>query len=286
MKLLIVEPDPSAAVEIPRSFEGQNEFALVISASLEEAIDSLQRETFDLALVGLRRDQDGVAETTTHLAQACPTLCVGFMVEEPDSQTQALTAQYSALGLIHKPLTPEKIIRALEAAHQTAAAPPATEPASPADKNPAAVGHDLRQAALAEDLIGKRVGPFEVRRKLTTDEWGTLYEALQFGVNRTAALKVLNPALYANQAVTQQFVAYSSAMARAQNPYITSVYEAGESDGLIYYAREYLDDDNLRGRLERDQPLSEDAALETMINIGEALQYEQKNGLLHSPLIL
>lgn len=286
MKLLVLEPDPLAAAEIPRTFEGHSEFALVVSASIEEATDALQREPFDLALVGLIPNQNGVAETSARLAQACPALCVGFMIEESDSAAVAMASQHSVLGLIQKPLTPEKVIRALEVAHEAAAAPAASPPVRPAASTPAGTGHDLRQAALAEELIGKRVGPFEVRRKLTTDDWGTLYEALQFAVNRTAALKVLNPALYADQAVTHQFIAYSSAMARAQNPYITSVYEAGESDGLIYYAREYVDCDNLREHLTRSQFLSEDLALQVIINISEALQYEQKTGLLHSPLIL
>ncbi|MCC7517893.1 MAG: SUMF1/EgtB/PvdO family nonheme iron enzyme [Verrucomicrobiae bacterium] len=143
---------------------------------------------------------------------------------------------------------------------------------------------DLRKEALGEQLIGRMVGPFRVRKRLATDYWGTLYEATQIAVNRTVALKILQPAFYEDPQQVQQFVAFTAAMARAQNPYITAVYEAGESNGLYFYAREYLDGANLHDRCQQGQVLAEELALRVLLNISEALNYEKKNGILHTPL--
>ncbi len=145
---------------------------------------------------------------------------------------------------------------------------------------------DLRSDAGAEQLIGKMVGPFRVDRKIASDYWGTLYEAQQVAVNRPVALKVLNPAFYGNGDRAQQFIGFAGAMARAQNPYIVTVYEAGQANGLIFYAREQVDGASLKERLRRGETLSEDMALRVIMNVGEALHYEKDQGILHLPLMI
>lgn len=145
---------------------------------------------------------------------------------------------------------------------------------------------DLRNEALGEHLVGVMVGPFRVRKRLASDYWGTLYEAVQVAVNRTVALKILQPAFYEDPQQIQQFVSFAAAMARAQNPYITAVYEAGEGNGLYFYAREHLDGASLRKRLQQGQVLTEDLALRVLLNVSEALNYEKVNGILHAPLTM
>lgn len=144
---------------------------------------------------------------------------------------------------------------------------------------------DLRDEAAGEQLVGRVIGPFRVQRKMASDHWGTLYEALQIAVNRPVALKVLRPSFYGDEEQVQQFIAFAGAMAKAQNPYITAVYEAGHENGLTFYAREYLDGDSLGGRRQQGQVLPEDLALRVIINLGEALQYEHQKGILHAPLV-
>lgn len=148
------------------------------------------------------------------------------------------------------------------------------------------VSRNLRREASAENLMGKMVGPFQVHRKISSDKWGTLYEALQVTVNRPVALKVLNPKFYKNEKQVQQFISLAGAMARVQAPYLTAVYEAGRENGLIFYAREYVENSNLREHLQRGLVFPEELALRVIINIGETLNYEKKNKILHIPLLM
>ncbi len=136
-----------------------------------------------------------------------------------------------------------------------------------------------------EQLIGKIVGPFHIISMIASDFWGGLYEAVQTSVDRPVALKVLNPNFYKDQEQVQQFVAFAAAMARVQNPYITIVYEAGRGDGYIFYAREHIVESDFKEFLKQGKSLSEDKALRLVIHIGEALRYEKKHSILHTPLI-
>jgi formylglycine-generating enzyme required for sulfatase activity/DNA-binding response OmpR family regulator len=143
---------------------------------------------------------------------------------------------------------------------------------------------NLRLEALNQQLEGRMLGPFQVLKRIEADNWGTLYEAIQVAVHRPVELKVLHPNLYESPEYIQHFIAFASAMAKAQNPYITVVYEAGESNGLIFYARERVAGASLADRRQQGRLLSEDASLHVIINIGEALNYESKNSILHEPL--
>lgn len=137
-----------------------------------------------------------------------------------------------------------------------------------------------------DQLIGRMVGPFRVIRRINSDDWGAVYEAIQVAVNRPVALKVLNPAFYQDPEKVHQFTAFAASMAMAQNPHLTVVYEAGESDGLIFYAREHLDGSTLQNRVETGNFISEDVALQVVLHIGEALNYEKKSNVRHLPLMM
>jgi formylglycine-generating enzyme required for sulfatase activity len=145
---------------------------------------------------------------------------------------------------------------------------------------------NLVQEAINQQLVGKMVGPFQVTRRMDSDEWGVLYEALQVAVNRTVALKVLNPNWYGEQDKVYDFITFAAAMARVQNPYITAVYEAGEGNGLIFYAREHVGGCNLGERIGFKKWINENLALKVISNIGEALNYEAKTNVIRSPLTI
>ncbi|MBV9462707.1 MAG: SUMF1/EgtB/PvdO family nonheme iron enzyme, partial [Verrucomicrobiae bacterium] len=145
---------------------------------------------------------------------------------------------------------------------------------------------NLRQQAegRAQDLIGKTVGPYTISRQLAQDTVGTLYEAIQANVNRPVAVKVLHPRHYDDQQTVTEFIAFATAMAKAQSPYITAVYEVGESNGLIYYTREHFPGMKLSEQVQQGNKWSEDLILRTVHNIANAFAYLHKNNILHHPL--
>ena len=64
-------------------------------------------------------------------------------------------------------------------------------------------------------------------------------------MGRVVALKILLPEFQADNGAVQTFLAEASAKANVQHPSILSVYEAGQSEGIYYYTREFVDGANL-----------------------------------------
>ncbi|MDD2710328.1 MAG: SUMF1/EgtB/PvdO family nonheme iron enzyme [Verrucomicrobiae bacterium] len=140
---------------------------------------------------------------------------------------------------------------------------------------------DLVEEASKSNLAGRMVGPFHVLALIDSDEKTDTYEAIQVAVHRPVALKVLKPEFYA---ISGDFKASAGAMAKAQNPYVTAVYEAGEGNGLYFYAREYIGGISLPEKRKKGKLLTEDIALRVIINVGEGLNYEAEKSILHIPL--
>ncbi|MEO8353345.1 MAG: response regulator [Chthoniobacteraceae bacterium] len=92
-----------------------------------------------------------------------------------------------------------------------------------------------------ESLIGHTLGAYQIVSYLGDGHLGSAYAAVQTSINRTVGLKVLDPDRQRDDALKARFIGDARAKAHVQHPSILSVYEAGEADGRIYYAREYVD---------------------------------------------
>jgi formylglycine-generating enzyme required for sulfatase activity len=69
--------------------------------------------------------------------------------------------------------------------------------------------------------------------------------------------------------------------AQLSHPHIVPVFEAGEADGVLFYAMGYVEGESLKDRLEREGPLPLDEAVRLIAEVGEALQYAHERGIVH-----
>ncbi|MEK7866614.1 MAG: protein kinase [Planctomycetota bacterium] len=88
--------------------------------------------------------------------------------------------------------------------------------------------------------VGRRLGDFSIVRELGRGGMGVVFEAVQSGLNRRVALKVLNAALL-NEDGVARFRREAEILARLDHPNVVRVFAVGEADGLPYYAMEYID---------------------------------------------
>jgi tetratricopeptide (TPR) repeat protein len=95
------------------------------------------------------------------------------------------------------------------------------------------------------DLVGQRLGDFEIARELGRGGMGIVYEARQVSLNRKVALKVLagGPGLTAK--AVQRFRREAEAAARLHHTNIVPVYATGEQDGTHFYAMELIEGPSL-----------------------------------------
>jgi serine/threonine protein kinase len=95
------------------------------------------------------------------------------------------------------------------------------------------------------DLVGKRLGDFEVVRELGRGGMGVVYEARQVSLNRRVALKVLGGGLGLTGKAVQRFRREAEAAAKLHHTNIVPVYTTGEQDGTHFYAMEPIEGPSL-----------------------------------------
>ena len=135
-----------------------------------------------------------------------------------------------------------------------------------------------------EQLVGVQLGDYRVQQFLGKGVWGAVYVAIQLSVNRPVGLKVLDPARSLDENAHAQFLADARAKAAVQHPFIVSVFEADERNGLVFYTHEYLDGPTLDELIASGHRFDEKTALQVMKAAAEALHYLWSHNFAHGSL--
>src|SRR5262249_56922668 len=83
---------------------------------------------------------------------------------------------------------------------------------------------------------------------------GIVYEAVQLGLHRRVAIKMIRAGAGATPELLARFHVEAEALASLQHPNIVQVYEVGSHRGCPYMAMEFLDGGNLAGLLGGGRP--------------------------------
>src|SRR6185503_1689352 len=100
-------------------------------------------------------------------------------------------------------------------------------------------------------------------------------------LDRQVALKLLAPGLVADQAFRQRFIRESRAAAAVDDPHIIPVFEAGETDGLLYIAMRYVPGRDVLTLMNDDGPLPPGRAAAIISQVASALDAAHAAGLVH-----
>src|SRR5574341_451412 len=85
------------------------------------------------------------------------------------------------------------------------------------------------------DLIGLKLGQYEVLDQLGRGGMATVYRARQESMNREVAVKLLHKSLLEQDATfIERFRREAQVIAKLQHPHILPVYDFGEHDGQPY----------------------------------------------------
>ena len=78
-----------------------------------------------------------------------------------------------------------------------------------------------------------------------------VFRARDERLGRQVALKILAPALAADEAFRQRFIRESRAAAAVDDPHIIPVFEAGEAGGVLFIAMRYVRGGDVRTLVRR-----------------------------------
>ncbi|MFC4472005.1 serine/threonine-protein kinase [Streptomyces xiangluensis] len=133
----------------------------------------------------------------------------------------------------------------------------------------------------ASGLIGARIAGYRVERELGRGGMAVVYRARDLRLDRTVALKLLTPEMVLNDTFRRRFAYESRVAAAIDHPHIVPIFEAGETDGVLYIAMRYVPGLDLRALLDRDGPLPVEIALRIAAQVASALDAAHEHDLVH-----
>ncbi|WP_371650536.1 MULTISPECIES: serine/threonine-protein kinase [unclassified Streptomyces] len=131
------------------------------------------------------------------------------------------------------------------------------------------------------DLVGRRIAGYRIEREIGRGGMAVVYRARDLRLERTVALKLLAPELARNDTFRQRFTHESRVAAAIDHPHIVPVFEAGETDGVLYIAMRYVAGRDLRALLDQEGPLPVATAARIAAQVASALDAAHEHDLVH-----
>ncbi|MGW6009487.1 serine/threonine-protein kinase [Streptomyces sp. NPDC055210] len=136
-------------------------------------------------------------------------------------------------------------------------------------------------AGRSSGLVGKQIAGYRIEREVGRGGMAVVYRAKDLRLDRTVALKLLAPELARNDTFRKRFTYESRVAAAIDHPHIVPVFEAGETDGVLYIAMRYVAGRDLRHLLDKEGPLAITTATRIAVQVASALDAAHDHGLVH-----
>ena len=127
--------------------------------------------------------------------------------------------------------------------------------------------------------LPEHIGRFQVEALLGRGGMGEVYKAFDPTLQRTVAVKTVRPDIDRPEYLAR-LMREAQACARLSHPNIVTVFEAGQIDGIVYIAMEYLQGENLSQVLER-KDLSFEGKIRILAQVLEALHHAHGLDVVH-----
>jgi hypothetical protein len=127
------------------------------------------------------------------------------------------------------------------------------------------------------------IGPYVLQERLGHGGMGHVYKAEHRWMKRVVALKIVGQVRRAggDLAALTHFRREVEAAGRLRHPGIVTAYDAGESQGRLYLAMEYVAGIDLEQFVRDAGPMPVDLACEVVRQTAEALHHAHERGLVH-----
>jgi serine/threonine-protein kinase len=122
---------------------------------------------------------------------------------------------------------------------------------------------------------------YKILTKIGQGAMGSIYKALQISMDRVVAIKCLASKYSQNDKFRERFLREARAVARLNHPNIIQGIDVGDSNGVHYFAMEYIDGPTVGELLKRGGALDEKRAINIVTQIARALQHAFNHGIIH-----
>jgi eukaryotic-like serine/threonine-protein kinase len=121
---------------------------------------------------------------------------------------------------------------------------------------------------------------YRIERELGAGGMATVYLAHDIRHDREVAVKVLRSDL-SESLGRDRFLREIHLAARLSHPHILPLFDSGDAGGFLFFVMPVMDGETLRDRLLREPQLPVDAAVRIASQVGDALDYAHRHGVVH-----
>src|SRR5919112_1922061 len=147
-------------------------------------------------------------------------------------------------------------------------------------------GTVLKKDAADDRLLGQVLhGKYRIEEKIDEGGMGCVYRATHVLMEKTVAVKVLHPALAADDKIVARFTREAKAASRISHPHAINVTDFGESEnGIVYLVMEYLRGRTLKDIVRSEGPMPLARVVEIVRQVSGALEAAHEQGVVHRDL--
>ncbi len=137
-----------------------------------------------------------------------------------------------------------------------------------------------------DPLLGQVLaGKYRIEEKIDEGGMGAVYRATHILMEKTVAIKVLHPALAADDNIVARFTREAKAASRISHPHALTVTDFGESEnGVVFLVMEYLRGRTLKDVVRSEGHLPLSRAVEIIRQVCGALDAAHAEGVVHRDL--
>jgi hypothetical protein len=132
---------------------------------------------------------------------------------------------------------------------------------------------------MSEDLIGKRLGQYEIIDEIGMGGMATVYRAYQSSINRYVAIKVLPTQFARDSNFVKRFQNEAQAIAALEHVHILPLYDFGAQEGYTYMIMRYVTGGTLEDVMGQFMPV--ERTVKIVSDMARALDYAHSQGVVH-----
>ena len=131
---------------------------------------------------------------------------------------------------------------------------------------------------------GSQLGRYRIVRLLGSGAMGDVYLAEDPQIERQLAIKTVRVAEGKPEDVEdrkRRLLREAKAAGRMIHPHVVTLFDAGEAEGVLYLAFEFVGGSDLAQRMEMDPPLTLGEVLRIVREAADALEFAHRQGIVH-----
>ncbi|MDP7035183.1 MAG: serine/threonine-protein kinase [Planctomycetota bacterium] len=146
----------------------------------------------------------------------------------------------------------------------------------------------LRQArgpsSVKKYRTGQVLAGYQLGDVLGEGAWGVTYQAIQIGLNRTVAVKLMQSDCVGNERVVERFRAEATLAGQMNHPNLVHVHDIGDLDGQLFYSMEFVEGVSLAEILYDETRLQVPRAADIVVQMAKALQHMHGHNVVHQDI--